>query len=192
MRSWTRQSPPWALPWVPLFKLQAALGIEDLDAPAPPYLRADPARIAHYRRLIPPDTVGLCWAGLDDGTAMPLEHMRKIFERFPCVSLQGGHQRREMAGTPLIDVLPAGACRANPNWSEDAAVVSCCLAVVTVYTSVMHLEGALGVPAHLCLLPQRSEAGAGARGGRGGASAKQSQEHGVSMRMHAVGIWPRD
>ena len=150
---WTDE--PWQPPWIPLSQLQSVLGIADCDAPAPPYLCPDPDRVAHYRKLIPPGSIGLCWAaGTDEMKSIPLELMRPIFERFPCVSLQGGHWRNELSGTPVLDLLPpAGVCWASPDWSDGAAAIVCCRAVVTVHTSVMHFAGALGIETHMAFVP---------------------------------------
>lgn len=169
---WTDE--PWQAPWIPLSQLQTALGIPELDAPAPPYLHADPARVAHYRRLIPPGAVGLCWfAGTGEAKSIPLEQMRPIYERFPCVSLQGGHWRDELSGTPVLDLLEDGVCWSSPDWSEGcAAIITNCRAVVTVHTSVMHLAGALGVDTHMAFVPPPSPAPPRGKFGRHGVPLK--------------------
>ena len=129
-----------------------------LYVPAAPYLRADPDRVAHYKSLLPPNTIGLCWAsgfhpagGVVDPRvkSMALADMAPIYERFPCASLQVGRDRTQIAGTPVLDVLPA-----NPDWFETAALVKACRCVVAVDTGVAHLAGALGVPLHLALHPE--------------------------------------
>ena len=135
-----------------------------LYIPAASYLRADPDRVAHYKSLLPPNTIGLCWAsgfhpagGVVDPRvkSMALADMAPIYQRFPCVSLQVGRDRSQMAGTPVLDVLPA-----NPDWFETAALVKACRCVVAVDTGVAHLAGALGVPLQLALHPSLNCIGA--------------------------------
>lgn len=128
--------------------------------PSHPYLRADPARVEHYRKRIAAGAIGLCWAsGVVDSdpwikrvqpiTSMRLADMALLFEQFPCVSLQVGRDRAQLAGTPVLDVLPE-----RPDWSETAALVKACRAIVTVDTGVVHLAGGLGAPVHLLMHPE--------------------------------------
>ena len=124
--------------------------------PEKPYLRADPARVEHYRRRIPSGAVGLVWAsGVTDTEwgrrmqprkSLPLADLAPIYERSPCVSLQVGPARAQIAGTPVLDVLPP-----KPDWAETAALVKARRCVVAVDTGCAHLAGALGVPLHLLL-----------------------------------------
>jgi hypothetical protein len=119
-----------------------------------PYLVADPARVAYYRRRIPLGSIGLCWGaarrldGSPSHKSATLASLASIYSRFPCVSLQVGPERAEVAGTPVLDVLPGHAF----DWAETAALLSACRAVVSVDTAVAHLAGALGVELHLLLL----------------------------------------
>jgi hypothetical protein len=58
------------------------------------------------------------------------------------VSLQIGPDRAQLAGTPVMDVLPP-----NPLTREStAALAACC-----VDMSVVHLAGGLGLPTHVSL-----------------------------------------
>ena len=143
----------------PLSELQSALGIEDADAPAPPYLRADPDRIAHYSKLIPADAVGLCWSASNwSGVekAMPLDYMSPLYRRFPLCGPAGrrGARRDDRHACARPPLLPDGASFGQPDFAEAAALVSALRCVVTVDTCAMHLAGGLGVEAHLALLPQ--------------------------------------
>jgi Glycosyltransferase family 9 (heptosyltransferase) len=120
--------------------------------PPSPYLHADPARVAHYRKRVPQNAVGLCWASgrgwlrMQPIKSMPLQDMEPIWSRYPCVSLQVGQDRAQLAGTPVFDVLPA-----RPDWAEAAALVGALRCVVCVDTGVAHLAGALGADVHLAL-----------------------------------------
>ena len=130
----------------PLEKVWAALSEQSFAWPAP-YLHADPALVAHYRAIVPPGAIGLCWAasgGRSDIRSAPLIEMQSIWLRHPCVSLQVGSERGQSDGTKVIDVMPD-----YPDWAETAALVAACRAVVSVDTSVAHLAGATGAPVHL-------------------------------------------
>jgi hypothetical protein len=120
------------------------------------YLHADPARVAHYRERIPPGAIGLCWASgryenanslrMQPIKSMPLADLEPIWSRYPTVSLQVGQDRAEIAGTPVLDVLPD-----RPGWDETAALIMACRCVVAVDTAVVHCGGGLGAPVHLLL-----------------------------------------
>jgi hypothetical protein len=124
--------------------------------PEKPYLRADPYRVAYYRKRVPPDAIGLCWASgiypfawsrlVQPKKSMSLATMVPIWSRHPCVSLQIGPDRAQLAGTPVLDVLPP-----RPDWAETAALVMALRCVVCVDTAVAHLAGGLGVDVHLAM-----------------------------------------
>src|ERR1700733_2131558 len=59
--------------------------------------------------------------------------------RYPCVSLQVGQDRAQLAGTPVLDVLPA-----KPDWAEAAAVVGALRRGVAVDTGVLPARSAPG------------------------------------------------
>jgi tetratricopeptide (TPR) repeat protein len=122
------------------------------------YLRADPARVAHWRERLGATgarlRIGLSWRG---GTAqtrsrlrsIPLAELAPLLElpdaRF--VSLQYGDVAAEVTGfrrATGIDVLAFPEAIAD--YDETAALVSALDLVVTVCTSVVHLTGALGRP----------------------------------------------
>lgn len=118
--------------------------------PAQPYLRADPERIAYYHRRIPSGAIGLVWRSgpgdLHTVKSMSLADLAPIWSRHPCVSLQLGPACKEIAGTSVLDALPAA-----PDWAETAALVMACRCVVCVDTGVAHLAGGLGAEVHLAL-----------------------------------------
>ena len=131
---------------ISLEKVWAALSEQSLAWPVP-YLHADPALVAHYRAVVPPGAIGLCWSasgGRSDIRSVPLIEMQSIWLQHPCVSLQVGSERGQIDGTKVIDVMPD-----YPDWAETAALVAACRAVVSVDTSVAHLAGATGAPVHL-------------------------------------------
>ena len=122
---------------LPLFGLAAACAIEPHSIPPPLRLKPDPALVAKYKAKLPRDVVGLCWASgpgqhasVKPMKSIALDALEPIWSRFPCVSLQVGRDRSQLAGTGVLDVLPA-----NPlTFEAAAALAACCRAVVTVDT----------------------------------------------------------
>ena len=150
---------------VPPFDLQAPMG----DLPAyfrgdwasfpghAGYLRADPARVAHWRERLDGlgagSTFGLSWAGGAPGTrrhlrSLPPEAVLPLLRldaRF--VSLQYGDCTADLAAIRELSGV------ALPHWPEtiedydDTAALVCALdGVVSVCTAIVHLSGALGRP----------------------------------------------
>jgi len=132
------------------------------------YLRADPARVAHYRgrlaALGPGRKVGLAWRG---GLARTRRAVRSIDPELLApllarndlhfVSLQHGEVAEDLAR------MRAAAGRSPASWPEvpadpdEAAALMVALdAVVTVCSAVAHLGGALGVRA-LVMVPAAPE-----------------------------------
>ena len=132
---------------LPLTFAPAVLAVEPDTLPRASLVAA----VAYYRRLLPPDSVGLCWAsGPGDGSIDARRFMREksmngladlrlIWSRFPCISLQVGAERQQVSGTPVLDVLPP-----DPDWDDTAALVAVLRCVVTVDTGTAHLAGAMG------------------------------------------------
>jgi hypothetical protein len=73
-----------------------------------------------------------------------LAQLRPIWSRYPCVSLQVGRERAQLAGTPVLDVLPE-----HPAYADRAALIMALRCCVTVDTSCWHLAGGLGAVVHL-------------------------------------------
>ena len=143
----------------PLLSLPLLFGTTPETIPAAAaYLRADPAREAHWRHRVSPlpgPRVGLVWAGnprlgtaslgatdrrrsLPEGALTPLSQIATV----SFVSLQVG------------DAPPPGV--ALHDWTKDltsfaetAALVAALDLVISVDTSVAHLAGALGKPVWL-------------------------------------------
>jgi hypothetical protein len=144
---------------IPVGSLAPVFGVDlDTDTWPGPYLVPDPEKVEHYRKLVPPGSIGLCWsAGIRPGIAvrrfgrhksMALEDMMllPLVLSDPCfVSLQVGPERAEAARQPMVkDLLPA-----KPTWDDTAALIACLDAVVTVDTGVAHVAGAMGKPVYL-------------------------------------------
>ncbi|HEV8518516.1 MAG TPA: tetratricopeptide repeat-containing glycosyltransferase family protein [Burkholderiales bacterium] len=122
------------------------------------YLRADPARVAHWRASVATlgagFTVGISWRG---GTSRTRQSKRSIdlmdwlpmLRRAGChfVSLQHGTYRAEAE-----EALQAAGVQVHhwqeaiDDYDETAALVSALDLVISVQTAVVHLAGALGKP----------------------------------------------
>jgi tetratricopeptide (TPR) repeat protein len=121
------------------------------------YLRADPARIAHWRaeleRLGPGLKVGLSWRG---GTASTRRLLRSIALRdlgailgtpgCRFVSLQYGDCSAEIEAARREGIELAHWQPAIDDYDETAALCSALDLTVSVCTAVIHLNGALGRP----------------------------------------------
>jgi Flp pilus assembly protein TadD len=124
------------------------------------YLRADPARVAHWRARLealgPGMTVGVSWTGGVRKTrrglrSLALAQWRPLFD-LPAVhfvSLQyTGEAEREVEALRLEqDIAVHHWPEAIEDYDETAALVCALGLVVSVCTSVVHLAGALNRPA---------------------------------------------
>jgi tetratricopeptide (TPR) repeat protein len=132
------------------------------------YLKPDPARVAHWRERLaamgPGRKYALSWRG---GTALTRTRLRSLslgdllplLERpdLRFLSLQYGPVEDDIAALREqhgID-LPHYA-EVIPDYDETAALVCALDGVVSVCTSIVHLTGALGKPAHV-LVPSVAE-----------------------------------
>jgi tetratricopeptide (TPR) repeat protein len=122
------------------------------------YLRADPARVAAWRRRLDGlgggVKVGLSWRG---GTAktrarlrtIPLTQLAPLLALDGCTfaSLQYGACEEEIHGAAAtLGVAIHHFPEVIPDYDETAALVSALDVVITVCTSIVHLSGALGRP----------------------------------------------
>lgn len=118
-----------------------------------PYLRADPARVAHWRARLGAagrPRIGLVWAGNplhvnDRNRSISLADLLPILDdRYEWISLQKVIRDEDRA------TLDASAIRfvgdELTDFAETAALVDAMDAVISVDTSVAHLAGALGRP----------------------------------------------
>ncbi|MEA2726682.1 MAG: hypothetical protein QOF70_1157 [Acetobacteraceae bacterium] len=133
-----------------------------------PYLKADPARIAHWRdrlaHTLPSGVkrVGLAWTGRpthpnDRRRSLPLAQLASLADAGPAafVSLQKPMPARDLETvarfpgmTDLSDELT--------DFGETAALMENLDLVITVDTSMGHLAGALGKPAWI-LIPKAAD-----------------------------------
>lgn len=143
----------------PLLSVPAVLGTTVDTIPADvPYLRADPATTAAWRRRLDPDAlnVGVAWTGNpkhanDRNRSMPLATFRAI-DADGCRFLTAQPDVRE-ADRPVLDAwdraedLGAGL----RTFDDTAGYFEALDLVITVDTSVAHLAGALGRPVWILL-----------------------------------------
>ncbi len=143
----------------PLLSLPRAFGTLLETIPPPPYLAADPHRVAVWRERLAPDArlrVGLVWAGRsehrdDSRRSMPFAALAPLW-LVPGVrwfSLQVGPRSADLAAAP-----PGGVTDLAPllgDFADTAAALSMLDLLVAVDTATVHLAGALGRPAWLLL-----------------------------------------
>jgi tetratricopeptide (TPR) repeat protein len=125
-----------------------------------PYLRASDDAVAKWRPRIeslPGRKVAIAWAGNRDhindrNRSLALTQLRPLLERpgFSFVSIQRELRENEQnLSDEALNITHVGTDLAD--FTDTAAVVSLCDAVVTVDTSVAHLAAALGRPTSILL-----------------------------------------
>ncbi len=122
-----------------------------------PYLRADPRRVEHWRRMRTPGGrlhAGLAWAGRpqywdDRKRSIPLAAFAPLagVAGLSLYSLQWGEGAAQLASQPQLGIRDFGD--AIRDFSEMAALAASLDVVISVDTSVTHLAGAMGTPAWL-------------------------------------------
>lgn len=123
-----------------------------------PYLKADPARVAHWRERLPGEAprVGLAWSGSrthvnDHNRSLRLRQLAPMLRRGD-VCFVGLQQDIREVDAPDLQAAPAlGFGRAFRDFADTAAVVSQLDLVISVDTSVAHLAGALARPVWVLL-----------------------------------------
>ncbi|HVZ08211.1 glycosyltransferase family 9 protein [Rhodopila sp.] len=133
-----------------------------------PYLKADPARIAHWRErldaMLPPGLkrIGVAWTGRpthpnDRRRSMPLSTLAPIGQAGPAafVSLQKPFPAGDVEAMGLFPYLTDISADLT-DFGETAALIENLDLVVTVDTSMGHLAGALGKPVWI-LIPKAAD-----------------------------------
>jgi hypothetical protein len=137
-----------------LMSLPHVLRLETLPTQVP-YLRAEPQRIAHWRRILGERgfKIGLCWQGsrnrIDAGRSFSLSEIAPVLQH-PDVrlfSLQKGPGAEEVATlapgvVETLDSLDGG----GDAFVDTAAVMAQLDLVISSDTAIAHLAGALGRP----------------------------------------------
>jgi tetratricopeptide (TPR) repeat protein len=156
-----RGEPVPATDWrCPMMSLPLAFGTELATIPAPAsYLRADPARVEHWRGLLGParkPRVGLVWSGNpthgnDNNRSLDFARMRALLsDRFEFFTLQRDVRPADQAALGQ-DGRVRGFGHQLKDFGDTAALCELMDVVVSVDTSVAHLAGALGRPAWVLL-----------------------------------------
>jgi tetratricopeptide (TPR) repeat protein len=146
---------PSSAVWCPLLSLPRIFGMQ---APAPPYLAADPELVARWRARIGSHgrRIGIAWQGnpaaaTDRGRSIPLREFLPLAHvpDVRLISLQKHHGVEQLATAPeglQIETLGEDFDAGPGAFMDAAAVMQCLDLVITSDTSIAHLAGALGRP----------------------------------------------
>jgi hypothetical protein len=139
---------------VPLLGLPRALATNLTSIPAPiPYLRAQPERVARWRRRLESPArlrVGIVWAGnpghdSDRRRSVRLEDFVALggIDGIAWFGLQKGrNEERQSCGSFTLDPLGAEI----GDFADSAAILAQLDLVIAVDTAIVHLAGAMGKP----------------------------------------------
>ena len=153
--------------WCPLMSLPQRLQLKAETIPlAHGYLRADPERVAHWKRILQRRPqhrlIALHWQGnprferslYTQGRSMPLATLQGLggVEGVEYVSIQKGSAAAELARDNQIPLVEGqAALDASMDFRDTAAVLAGCDLLISADSSVVHLAGAMGVPAWVAL-----------------------------------------
>ena len=149
---------------LPLLSLPSVIRLDRLEVPAePPYLLADPVRIAKWRRRLPKDAfrVGVVWQGfpnaeIDKGRSIPLRSFAPVAQvpQVRLISLQKNYGLDQLTDLPdglHVETLGDGFDSGPDAFLDTAAVMASLDLIITSDTSVAHVAGALGRPVWIAL-----------------------------------------
>lgn len=158
------QPPPAADSFIPAGSLPGLFraDLESFRFPRPPYLIADPVRVAEYKHRLmtlgPGLKIGFAWRGGTAGSrrntrSLELSQLHPLFDLPSCrfVSLQYGDCTAELEGVPVIHWPEAIA-----DLDNFAALISALDLVIAVCSAPAHFCGGLGKPAWI-LTPLAAE-----------------------------------
>ncbi|HEX2940005.1 MAG TPA: tetratricopeptide repeat protein, partial [Rhodopila sp.] len=141
----------------PLLSLPARTRIA---AAEPPYLFAEPDRVAQWRERIGSHglRVGIAWQGFsgrheDKGRSLPLSCFQPLAELpgVRLISLQKGEGEEQIAASPFVVETLDGLDAGPDAFLDTAAVMTVMDLVISSDTSIAHLAGALGRPVWVAL-----------------------------------------
>jgi tetratricopeptide (TPR) repeat protein len=123
-----------------------------------PYINADPAKVAVWKRRLPPEglNVGLVWGGNDTYK----ERSCTLADMAPLTFVKGIHwiglQKGPAAAQARPELLPHNFRVDNwgeafDDFSDTAAAVECLDLIISIDTAVAHLAGAMGKPVWVLL-----------------------------------------
>lgn len=147
---------------IPMASLMLALGSRVDTIPPPSPLKADPARMAHWRARIGGEgrRIGIAWQGArvsnDVGRSFPVSLLRDIaaLEDVRLIALQKGDGSEQLAHLPegmRVETPGADFDSGADAFVDTAAVMEACDLIITSDTSIAHLAGALGRPVWVAL-----------------------------------------
>ncbi len=148
----------------PLSRVPAVAGLRlDTIPPNTPYLRADPERVAFWRRRIGDNgfRIAVCWQGnpktlVDRGRSFPLAEFAPLagIPGVRLIALQARHGTEQLAHLPVgmtVETLGDDYDTGPDSFVDPAAVAEVADLVVTSDTALAHLAGALGRPTWVAL-----------------------------------------
>ncbi len=140
---------------VRLLDLPQILGTDLASIPAQvPYLKADPARVAHWRARIGTEgfKIGICWQGskalIDAGRSFPLAKFAPL-SALPGVRLislhkgEGEDQLQDMPAGMKVETLGADFDSGPDAFADTAAAMQSMDLIISSDTAVAHVAGAL-------------------------------------------------
>lgn len=142
----------------PLASLPFLLGVADAVAVATPYLAAEDARIAKWKKKIGTKgyRIGICWQGKTQGRndperSFPLAALAPLaaLPGVRLISLQKGDGEEQIAELPdgmTVEELSSDFDAGADAFVDSAAVMQSLDLVISCDTSIAHLAGALGRP----------------------------------------------
>lgn len=142
---------------VPLLSLAART---DIVPAAPPYVFAEPDRVALWRDRIGQTgfCIGIAWQGFsgrheDKGRSFPLAHFAPLaaIPGLRLISLQRGEGEEQLASSTLPVETLDGLDHGPDAFVDTAAVMETLDLVITSDTAIAHLAGALGRPVWVAL-----------------------------------------
>lgn len=142
---------------IPLMSLPGALAARPV--PAPPYLTAEPERVARWRERLGTHgfKIGIVWTGKPSGgRGVPLAAFEPL-ARVPgvrLISLQKHHGLEELNALPAgmrVEVLGDDFDAGADAFIDTAAAMSCLDLTVSADAAPAHVAGALGRPVWLAL-----------------------------------------
>jgi tetratricopeptide (TPR) repeat protein len=149
--------------WLPLLSIPAALGETAVSPASAPYLCADAARVAHWRKRLASGgklRVAIAWQGnrqyrYDSERSIALREFAPL-ARVPGVSLvsvqKGPGSEQIEANASAFPLTHFGAdLDAGGAFLDSAAILSCVDLLICSDSALVHLAGALGTPAWLAL-----------------------------------------
>ena len=143
--------------WIPLLSLPMVLkkSIDNIQHPKP-YLRADPSKLAPWRKRLGSETIsiGIAWQGSSPAhenraRSIPLAAFAPLAQlpNTTLISLQKGAGRSEIGNVdfPILDMSDE-MDEGEGAFLDTAAIMQSLTMIITVDSAIAHLAGALGRP----------------------------------------------